>query len=100
MTRRINIPLVLGYSILVGVLTILTFFFAFGKDEGTLGDGIFRNLIADSFNLFRFPTHAIFWKLFSSSALLYFLGLMLNCLFYGILIERIIYFVPKQATKA
>jgi len=85
--RRINISVVLGSSIIIGIVTLVSFWFAFGKDEGQLGNGYLANFVADSFNVFRFPTHVLFWNLFSSSAILFFIGLILNCLFYGFLIE-------------
>jgi len=89
--KKINIPVALGASILVGVVAIpFTFFFAFAKDEGTLGNGVFPNLMAVLFNVFRFPTHSLLWDIFSSSAPLYFSGLLLNALFYGLIIERIL----------
>ena len=99
LVRKINITQVLIASFLTSLLTFLTFFFAFGKDEGTLGEGYIRNFIADSFNLFRFPTHVIAWNFFSSSPLLYLVGLLLNCILYGVLIERIIYFLKKKRDK-
>jgi hypothetical protein len=89
--KKISVPVVLTAALLVGVIAIpLTFFFAFAKDEGTLGNGVFPNLIADLFNVFRFPTHSLLWDVFSSSTLLYFLGLILNALFYGLIVERIL----------
>jgi hypothetical protein len=97
--RRINISVVLGSSIVIGVATVVSFWFAFGKDEGQLGTGYVENFIADSFYVFRFPTHVIFWELLNSSAILYFFGLILNCLFYGLLIERVWQLIKKQTIK-
>jgi hypothetical protein len=87
--KRINASVVLGSSIIIGVATLVSFWFAFGKDEGQLGTGYFANLVADSFYIFRFPTHVVFWEQLNSSVILYFFGLFLNCLFYGLLIERL-----------
>ena len=91
MLKKINIPTILGFSLLFSVLTVVTFMFAWGKDEGTLGNNFAKNIIADSFSIFRFPTHILFWDLFSSTPFLFFFGLVLNCLFYGLITERLIF---------
>jgi len=70
--RRINTSVVLGSSIIIGVATVVSFWFAFGKDEGQLGTGCLGKFIADSFSVFRFPTHVLFWPIFNSSAILFF----------------------------
>lgn len=97
--RGINFPLVIGFTMLFVLLTSVSLLFAFGKDEGTLGEGFAKNLVADSFYVFRFPTHTIFWQFFSSSGGLYLAGLTLNCLFYGFLVERIIRLVNKYVNR-
>jgi hypothetical protein len=80
--------------IVVGVLTFFSFFNAFGKDEGTLGDSIFLNFMADTFYVFRFPTHVLFWKYMSGGT--FYLGLFINILFYSAVIEIIISTVIKR----
>jgi hypothetical protein len=98
--RRINIPLLLGASVLVGILTVVSFVFAWAKDEGTMGSGFFKNMLADSFSIFRFPTHVLFWGFFSSSAQSFFVGLTMNCLFWGLIIERSFWLIKKWRASA
>jgi len=98
--RRVDVPLVLGSSVITGIITLISFWFAFGKDEGQLGSGYLANFVAESFYVFRFPTHVIFWKLLHSSGILYFLGLYINCLSYGLLIERAWFLIKPQKTKS
>jgi hypothetical protein len=73
-------------------LTILSWLFAFAKDEGQIDekDELIQGFIADSFNFFRLPIHGIFepWIL-SDGIGWYFPGLMLNVVFWSLLTERI-----------
>ena|SRR6185436_2174683 len=75
-------------------LTLSSFLTAFGKDEGTLGDSVFLNFMADSFNVFRFPTHVLFWRYMDGGV--FFLGLFINILFYAVIIEIIISIITRR----
>ncbi|MEO6454408.1 MAG: hypothetical protein ABIN97_10065 [Ginsengibacter sp.] len=80
-------------TILFGLLLIPIFFAACGEDGGTLG----TNIILVSFAKFLYPTFSdttLLWSVFSENgATIYFVGLIINCCFYGLLTERIIYFI-------
>jgi len=80
--------------IIIGGLTFFSFLTAFGKDEGTLGNNFFLNSIADTFYIFRFPTHVLFWKYMTGSS--FFLGLFINILFYAVVIETTIIILKKR----
>lgn len=75
-------------------MTFLSFIAAFGKDEGTIGDSFIWNLFADLFNVFRFPIHNIFWQWMNGG--LYFIGLIINSIFYGLILERILNLIIKN----
>lgn len=81
-------------TIFIGGLTLLSFLTAFGKDEGTLYDNFFLNFMANTFYIFRFPTHVLFWKYMSGSS--FFFGLLLNTLFYAGVIEATIIILKKR----
>jgi hypothetical protein len=74
-------------------LTIVSWLFAFAKDEGQIDEKTewIKNLIADSFNFFRFPVHTLFepW-IISDGIAWYFPGLMLNVVILTFLIERLL----------
>jgi hypothetical protein len=53
--------------VVIGVFTFFSFLAAFGKDEGTLGDNVFLNFMADTFYVLRFPTHALFSEYMNGS---------------------------------
>ncbi|MGG9963573.1 hypothetical protein [Ferruginibacter sp. SUN106] len=74
---------------ITGILTAISFFAAFAEDEGTLGGNVIGVILARLFYIFRFPTHTLFGIIFSGSGSLLVLGLFINCLFYGLIIERI-----------
>ncbi|CAN5334014.1 hypothetical protein BH10BAC4_BH10BAC4_18950 [soil metagenome] len=77
----------------ISLLTVVTWLFAFGKDEGQINERTepIKNFIAQSFNFFRFPTHSLLepWIL-SEGIGWYFPGLMLNVVIWTILIERLV----------
>jgi len=71
-------------------LTCSSFVAAFARDEGTLqkDNKIIWNLLADSFDIFRQPTHRLFWDLIIENGGLYIPGLLINILFWSLLVER------------
>ena len=78
---------------LFGLLLIPSFLAAWAEDEGTLGTNIVWTTFAKLFYVLRFPTHTLFWAFITkSSGTFFFLGLGLNCLFYGFITERLIAF--------
>jgi len=80
--------------IAIGGLTFFSFLTAFGKDEGTLGKNFLLNFMADTFYIFRFPTHALFWKYMNGGA--FFLGLLINIFFYAVVMEVTIISLKKR----
>lgn len=64
-------------------MTGISFLMAFAAEEGT---GIDLHL----FEVFRFPTHTLFWDYFSSTSNLYGIGLGINIILYTVLVERIL----------
>lgn len=81
----------ISVTIFVGLLLVLCFIAACAEDEGTLGSNIFGLVLAKLFYVFRFPTHTLFWIIISSGgAAVYFVGLFLNYMFYGLIAERLI----------
>ncbi len=89
----------LNSTISVGLLLIPCFFAAWGDDEGTLGSNRFWMTFSKVFYILRFPTHTLFWKFFSFNAVFFFVGLILNCMFYGLLIERTIFLFKFAKAK-
>ncbi len=83
--------------IFIGALTFFSFLTAFGKDEGTLGENLFLNFMADAYAFFRFPSHVLFWKFMQGP--LFFIGLLINIIFYTFFIELVIVFF-KMRTKS
>ena len=74
-----------------GLLLIPSFLAAWAEDEGTLGSSIIWRTFAKLFYVLRFPTHTLFWTFITEfGAMVYFLGLVINCIFYGVIIERLI----------
>jgi hypothetical protein len=77
-------------TIVFGLLLIPSFLAAFGEDEGTLPADSLWIIFAKLFYVLRFPTHTLLWTLISKGgAIIFFGGLLLNCLFYGLLTERL-----------
>jgi hypothetical protein len=76
---------------IVGLLLIISLLAAFGEDEGTLqADDTFWYFFARLFYILRFPTHTLLWSLIIfGGSLTFFGGLLINCILYGLVIERI-----------
>jgi hypothetical protein len=81
-------------NFVIGALTFFSFLTAFGKDEGTFGNNFFLNFMADTFYVFRFPMHVLFWKYMDGGA--FFLGLFINILFYAVFVETVINILSKR----
>lgn len=89
--KNFNTSVFLITTTIVGLLLIPSFFAAFAEDEGTLKpDDAFMNFFARLFYVLRFPTHTLLWPIISGAGPFLFIGgLLINCMFYGLLVERI-----------
>ena len=89
---KFRIGIFLSTFFTISLLTIISWLCAFGKDEGQINEKTepIKNFIADSFLLFRFPTHPVLepWVL-SDGIVWYFPGLVLNVVIWTILVERL-----------
>jgi len=73
-----------------------SFLATWADEEGTLNKNSGWQIFVSLFSILRFPTHTLFWSIIDKAGgLFYFIGLLLNCGFYGLLIERLIYFIKK-----
>ena len=90
---KFRIRILLVTFLTICFLTIVSWLFAFAKDEGQIDEKSewMKNFIADSFSFFRFPVHTLFepWIL-SDGIAWYFPGLMLNVVIWTFLIERLL----------
>jgi hypothetical protein len=93
--KNFNVAIFLLSSIIISFLLVPSFVAAAAQDEGTIGTSIVWLAFAKLFSFLRFPTHTIFWSVFSNGSGIFFLGLLLNCFFYGFIIERLFYFKRK-----
>jgi hypothetical protein len=85
-------------STIVFILLLVTCFFAAaGEDEGTLGNNIILITLSKMFSILRFPTHTLLWSsIIKGGAVTFFAGLLINCMFYGFITERIISLFKKN----
>ncbi len=99
-TLRFKIKTFVIAVVIFCVSTFITLIAAGAVDEGTEGTGIlgFMALILSKlFHLFRFPTHTFFFDFMNGPRFL--IGLLINCIFYAFLTERLIFFLKKRAGK-
>ncbi len=86
--------LFISTSLLFVLFTFITFI-AFGAlDEGTSGTSPTIQVTAKLYYIFRFPTHTLLFRFMNGSV--FFIGLLLNCLFYGFLTERIVFLLSNK----
>jgi hypothetical protein len=94
---KFNFKTFLITTIICGIFTFVTLIAAAARDEGTGGNGIITITLEKIFYLFRFPTHTLFFQFMNGS--MFFVGLFINCLFYGLVIERISSFYKSRESK-
>ena len=100
MTKTLNIKLIFLFSAIIILLIIPSFLAAFANDEGTLGNNPFWLFFADLFYVLRFPTHTLFWTIIvQGGPITYYGGLILNSIFYGLLIERFVFLIKWKTRK-
>ena len=85
-------------TIIYVIMTIITLIAAGSNDEGTGGSGLIIITLSRLYQIFRFPTHTLFFEYFNGSN--FFIGLIINCLLYGFITERLITtFIDKGIKK-
>jgi hypothetical protein len=95
--RTFNWKVFVIAGFLIVLLQALGYLAAYSDDEGTMPKNSWWQILVKAFYVLRFPTHNLFWKyIINGSPLLYFYGLLINCLLYTFLIERLAYFFFRK----
>ena len=90
--RNINFRLFSVISVILAVLTYFSFTAVYDADQRKPMTSWLGRFLSELFNILRFPTHVLMPDLTKAS--LYFaLGLIINCFFYSIVIERTVYII-------
>ncbi len=98
--KNFNLERFIIYSVGIWLLLIPSFAAIIAKEEGTLGTNIIWIAFEKLFYILRFPLHTIIQAFgFIIDAKIYFLGVLINCLFYSLLIERLISFLKLYTKK-
>ena len=96
-TSRFKILIFIIATIIFCGLTFITLVAAGSVDEGIEGTGVLgfiAIILSKLFHFFRFPTHTFFFDLMNGSR--FFIGLLINCIMYGFLTERLISFLKSR----
>ncbi len=94
--KNFNKKIFLIATIVFAVLLIPSILAIMGEEEGTLGKSFVWSTFAKLFHILRFPTHTLFWSLIAESyAIVYFIGLMINCMIYGLITERLLFILKR-----
>jgi hypothetical protein len=80
-------------SLFFSIFTFITLIAAGAVDEGTDGSSSIIHVLAKLYYVFRFPTHTLFFNFMDGR--FFFLGLGINCLCYGFIMERIVFMFSK-----
>ena len=94
--QKINKPVVVLFTLLLCVLTFFAWVCAFAKDEGTIGNSPIAHILADLFNILAFPLVYVFGLIGIINEWTYLLGLLINCIFYALCLERVIFLFHKS----
>jgi len=97
--KNLNKYIFIVATIFFIALLIPSFFSAWAEDEGTLQKNSIGKIFNEVYYILRFPTHTLLWSIFSINGLLFSAGLIINCMFYGLLIERIVYFIRLKSVS-
>jgi hypothetical protein len=84
--------------ILFSLIFIPSIIAAGAEDEGMDVNGIWQMFLG-FFTILRFPTHTLFWIIFSSNNIFYFIGFLINFSFYSLLIESLVYYLKYYKSK-
>ncbi|RYY62993.1 MAG: hypothetical protein EOO05_00740 [Chitinophagaceae bacterium] len=83
-------------SMITGLLVVISMFSTLEAQSGKNGSNAMMKLLAGLFNVLRFPAHTVIGSAVESSTLLFCAGLLLNCLFYGFIYERVYSFFQRR----
>lgn len=81
-------------TLIFSIFTFITLIAAGAVDEGTDGNSILIQSLAKLFYIFRFPTHSLLFSFMDGH--FFFPGLGINCLFYGFIMERVVFALSKR----
>jgi hypothetical protein len=99
--KKINLTIFLLATIICWLVISVSFVAAFAEDEGTLPENLFAWILAKSFYVFSFPSLFLLNILtLKVKAVTYFCALWFNGLFYGTLIERLIFLYRNRQTMS
>ncbi len=95
---KIKIDLFLASFLLFSFFAFSSFFIAFAKSEGNLGNNLFTNFLAD-YSLYLFPFYFFVIGLELNSWLLIFIAFLLNVVIYAFLFSILLYgFFKKKGS--
>ncbi len=97
--KKMKMVRIVKLFLIICLLTTISFFFFFARNENGHGDNFLFNFLANSFYIFRFPTHVLFWKYMYENAFLYIAGLATNAVLYAVLIEFLISYFKRRNKK-
>ena len=96
--RQFNSVFFIICTIVLAGLAYESYIQAVAIDEGRIGGSMFRQAIGNMFNVMRFPVHILF-KRWASNPLNFALGLIINCLFYSLILERILHIIIRPKVE-
>jgi hypothetical protein len=95
--NKFNFKILFITTIICGLFTFITFIAVFGIDEGTIEKTFLTVTLEKLFYVFRFPTHTFFFDKMKGDTFVW--GLFLNCLFYGLIVERLFSLNKKKKNE-
>jgi hypothetical protein len=89
--NQFNYRVFLVLTVLLAILTFFAFSVTFSGGTEAPRDSVLHIVCSDFIGIMRFPVHFIFARFFKNP--MYFaVGLIINCLIYGAVLERILSF--------
>ncbi|RYY53705.1 MAG: hypothetical protein EOO09_17030 [Chitinophagaceae bacterium] len=96
--KDFNGKVFMSASMVTGLLVVISML---ARLEGGSAEtaGLPVRILSGLFNVLRFPTHTLAGDFADSNNIVFFVGLLCNCLFYGLLYERIRYFIREKRNQ-
>lgn len=86
--KNFNRKIFISAATITGLLVIVSLFGFLEATSGTVSSNFLLVGLTAMYQVLRFPMHS-FFHFFENSAVLFCIGFLLNCLFYGLIYERI-----------
>ncbi|MET0637456.1 MAG: hypothetical protein ABWZ25_15600 [Chitinophagaceae bacterium] len=97
--KNFNRKVFVTASMIVGLLVVVSLFGTLEFRSGESHSNFLIVFLSGLFEVLRFPTHTLFPKLAETSSVVFCAGLLINSLFYGLILERLFAVIKSRKNE-